>query len=1229
MIDFCHLHIHNEYSLLDGLGTAEQYAIRTKELGQKYIALTNHGNVDGVIKFQRACDDGGIVPIIGCELYIVPNMSVKVKGEKRYHITVLVENDSGWKNLLKMITVSHLDGFYRKPRVDYKLFIEYCKGLVVLTGCSSSFLFEKKGIQFYLDLLRILPDSVYLELMPNKLKSQIDANEICISLNKEYGTPFVATNDCHYVLQKDVKAQEVLLAIQRKAKWKDPDRWKFDLDSLYLMSSVEMIRAFRSQEVLDRNQYENAIKNTISVAEKCSSFRIKKQEVSLPVIKDYSGKDSDILKKVVGESFDRIIKGKVKNEKIYEDRLVEELGLIIDLGFSRYFLIVYELMDWCKKNNILTGIGRGSVGGSLVAYLLGITAVDPIKYDLLFARFISPARIDLPDIDMDFEDRKRNLVKKHFQDLYGEYCVAGCATFLALHGRGAVRDVARVFDVPLVNVNKACKSIVVRSGGDFRADFTIEDAFNTFEDGIDFKKKYPEVTDIAIRLEGQIRGGGQHAAAVVVSSDDLRDGQRASLQKGKNELIVNWDKHDLEYVGLMKLDILGLNALTILSELKEIVSEKYDKKAEFCEIDLCDEKVLSEFSKGHCIGIFQFNSLGLRRLCRELIIDNFEMLVHANALHRPGTIRSGMMTSFIHRKHGREKWEHKHKAIEKITKDTYGVILYQEQVMNFMYELGGLQWKTADVIRKVISKSQGVEQFMKFGEMFAEGCVKKGTLGFEDAKSLWQELSSFGSYGFNKAHAVEYSLIAFWMMYFKVYHPLDFICVSLTYGNENKIEEMVEDIYRLGLKLRLPKLGISDAQKWIEKDGIIYVPFIAIKGFGEKSAKKVLSIKKETDGFFDIMKSFGRSVGGALENIQADMDIDIEQDKIKDLQKYFAFNIDRDRSHRFKKMIELISLAVKFEKVNTIDFSTVDMNFTYYFGEMTEVKYGYRDKMDTLAKKIGASGTVDSLGGVYGNFADDTDFVMLVFEPKFYDEKKMQIEHCAEEFLLVKSYRPNKTSSIFCNYAWFEEDLKTCALEGLDLNIFEEKLFRNISVVKCSECELRSECRSPVLPSCGRINAFIVGEAPGVDEDLSGKPFVGKASDILWSGLKKYNFCRDIFHVTNVVKCFPSKTKTPTGRQISHCSKFLDSEIERLEPPLIFAMGNTSLKYFTSEDSGIMAKNATTEWNEKFGAWICYCIHPASVLYHKENQELFDLGVKNFIDKFKILGGDRWLKEEL
>jgi DNA polymerase-3 subunit alpha len=906
MNNFIHLHCHNEYSLLDGFGTSSNYAKKIIENNQLGMALTNHANVDGNIKFQNEFIKNNLIPIHGVEFYIVNNISEHPKGEKRSHLLALVKNEIGWTNILQMLTIANLDGQYYRPRISPEILLEHCEGLIISTACSSSFIKEKWGRKLLKDLYNKIGNDLYTEVMPFNMQDQIEVNELSIKYANALGLKTIATNDCHYINKDDAQAQEVLLAIQTKKRWNDSDRWKFQVDGLYAKNYDEMFLAFKKQKQFNNKQIEEYLDNTLEVFEKCKDFRIPERKVALPKtpeLKEYNGTAEELLWEKCLVGFEKI----TENKSVYKKRLNDEMKLIVSQGFCEYFLIVEEVIRWCKENNIMTGPGRGSAGGSLVCYLLDITKIDPIRFDLLFSRFISPDRIDLPDIDNDFQDNKRQLVIEHFKEIYGENHVACVSTFMSMKGKGALRDVSRVFDIPLNEVNEASKNIDEGEDEDSESESIIGQLNNT-SDGKLFIKKYPTVYKMASKLENQIRGKGMHAAAVVISKDNLRNGDKVYLQKtpnkNKNDIVVNWDKYDIEYEGLMKLDILGINALTVLNEARELIKINTGEDIVYEDIDLNDPKIFKEFSKGNNDGVFQFGTYGLKKLCKEMGIETFMHLSDANALCRPGTAHSGLTDLYIQRKHG-QKIPKQDSIIEKITKNTFGIILYQEQLMQIVNEVAGLDWKIADKVRKVVAKSKGSEEFLKFKKTFASGCVKNNTLSKIEAEKLWDELAAFGSYSFNKSHSVAYSVISYWDMFIKLYYPTEFICASLTCGSKTGKQSLIEDALKKDIDIRPPKIGKSDSHKWIVKNDVMYCPFIEVKGFGDGSAKEAMNKKNKVStnqGFFDLGENIGNGKKTKVEQILSDIDaykdvtITSSQDnKIKD---YFDFRfklVERSR----------------------------------------------------------------------------------------------------------------------------------------------------------------------------------------------------------------------------------------------------------------------------------------------------------------------------------------------
>lgn len=1211
-MNFTHLHVHSMNSLLDGLGSTDQYVQAAKKLGMTHLAITDHGNIDCAVQFQKSCEKHGINPIFGAELYIVEDRNRKEKGETRAHITLLVKNITGWVNLLKMISISNLEGFYYRPRIDVETLLWHCDGLVIMTACTASLLNFDWGKQVILDLVKFKKEDIYVEIMPHIFKEQKEFNERAIQFAQENGFKIVATNDCHYIDKNDEKSQEVLLAVQSRTTWENPNRWKFKGSGYYLRSRGEMSKAFKAQGTVESEIVIEALQNTGEVAEKCGSFRIEKKEPLLPKVPKVEGDDDEYLKKICASAFHHKIEKTGKHVKRYQKRLNEELGLIIKSKFSRYFLIVWELVNWCKQNDIMVGPGRGSSGGSLVCYLLGITQVDPIEYNLVFARFISPERNDLPDIDLDFEDVKRPLIRKHLEETYGKDNVAGISTFSVLKGRSALRDVGRVFAIPLKEVDRAAKSIPQKLKGEEGAETTIKDAFETFEDGIAFKKKYPEVAKIAINIEGTIRQKGQHAAAVIISDEKLTEGTRSAFCLGKDkEPIINWDKEDIEYVGLMKLDVLGLNMLSIFHKAQRLIKLNHGEDIYFVKIPMDDRKCFEEFSKGNNIGCFQVGSPGLRKFCQQLGIDNFMMLVHATSLFRPGTLRSGMAETFIKRKNGEEEVPEMNKIVAEITSDTFGVIIYQEQVMRLVYELSGLGWSFADKIRKVIAKSQGEEKFRAFEDQFVAGCLTQKTISEDEAVKLWNDLSTMGSYSFNLSHAVCYSFITYWDMWLKIHYPVEFICASLQYGADLKKDELIEEAFRLGLDVRPPKVGISKSHDWVIEDKILYMPFIEIKGVGEKTAAGFARINKKGN-FYESDKKEKKPQSRflkVLDEINAYEDVRPTKEEAGRISEYLSISLVNDTMYKYKKLIKLISSTIEIHPVKSVNNSEPERRNKWYLAEVSEIKLKLRNGSD------GSRGTAS------GTMKDEEDYCRIAFNDDLYERKKEFAEHCEGKFILARGEVPKRKGNLIINDAWFMDEIIAGELEGLDLNLARGGRFKNKELQACEDCPLRKECRQPVMPSSGRFNIMVIGEAPGRDEDKLGMGFVGKAGEILWETIDSFGFERKDFTVTNVVKCYPSETKTPTLAHVKACSKWLTEEIKNIQPFMVLALGNTGLKFFHGLESGITNRNGLTEWNEKFGCWISWALHPASVIYSPDNLTAFTTGIENFIKKVEILGG--------
>lgn len=912
---FAHLHLHTTYSQLDGYGTPDEYAKRAKKMGFKYLACTDHGNIDALIKFQNACNENDIKPILGCEAYIVNEWK---KEKKRGHITLWVKNKKGFRNLCNLLSIANIDGFYYKPRLNFNTLWKYRKGLVIGTACLQSFINLEGGREFFARLCDDMNGDIYAEVMPHNDNTQIKFNRKVIRFAKKYGAKIIATNDCHYIKKADSKVQEVMLAIQRKDTWNNPNRWRFNITGLHLRGADEMRRA------LDKIGFykEEYLSNTIEVAEKCSEFRIPKLDIKLPRVPGLEKvSEKEYIWSLCVNSFKSKFSEPITKYPVYRDRLKMEFDLITKKNFERYFLIVWELCEWCRKNGILVGPGRGSVGGSLIAYLLKITSVDPIKHGLIFDRFINNDRIDYPDIDLDFEDIKIHLVKEHLEDLYGEGNVAGVSSFNRLQAKAAIQDVARVFEIPQAEAINFTKMIDDSDGDGSAA--KIQMAIDEHESAAEFAHANEDVIKYAKKLVGQVRNYGQHAAALVISMRNIAKSGRCNLIERKGVRLINWEKDDTEYVGLMKLDALSIKLLSILSHALKLIKENHAKDIDLEKLNLDDKKVIRAIASGNNTGVFQLNTWAMTSLIKDMKVTEFSHIVDSLSLVRPGPMESGMTEEYIKRQRT-NKWRRMHDVYEEVTKDTYGLLVFQEQVMAVIHKVAGLPYSTADKIRKVIGKKRDVKEFEKYEETFKKGCRKTGYLSSEEANDFWDGLQKWARYGFNRAHSVEYAILGYWCAWLKYYFPTEFICASLTFGAKGKKPELIEEAYRLGLTVQLPKVGISHATEWKSNNGRLSIPFIEVKGIGpakaNEAARSPSPEKKKTKLKFVTMANNTNikhkgSLGELLDSFGA---YTLGENTIdNDIKKLFDFRIVDNPKIEYEKLYKLFD-TIRIDKLDDI-----------------------------------------------------------------------------------------------------------------------------------------------------------------------------------------------------------------------------------------------------------------------------------------------------------------------
>jgi len=946
--EYAHLHLHTEFSALDGFGSPKAYAKEAADLGFEYLAITDHGNVDGTIDFQKQCLENNIKPIIGCELYVVDDMKRKEKSDRRGHLTVLIEDEDGWRTLCRWLTRANVEGFYHRPRCDFQQILDSdLKGLVFMTACAASVITLPKGEEFVKALHKKSDGNVYMEIMPHDIPAQKKLHDII--LDKYSDLQFIATNDCHYVIEEDWEAQEVLLAIQSNSTWNDPKRWRFGFKGLHLRTADEMLIAFNKQGHWPRKIIHEGIENASIIAQRCSNFKIKKQEISLPELPYEVNKiDGQPIKEFTlleDLCYAGMTKFGLDDIPEYENRLDEELDLIFDKKFERYFLLVLDFIEYCRKQGWGIGPGRGSVGGSLIAYLMGITeAVDPIKYNLKFSRFLSENRVDWPDIDIDVEKRYRQQAVDYLYQTYGKERTCGISTDMRLKGKAIIRDIGRVFQLPSSDISSMAFAIYDKKEIDGS---TIKYALENTKEGQAFEDKYPHIIELAIKLEGQLRGFGRHAAGIVISGDDLTNGSRCVLTKRGENIAANWNMENAEYVGLMKLDVLGLATISVIKEAESLINERectnfyYHPESE-CYFysdkhpgDTCvefefkselipeeDKACFEIISKGKTAGLFQVSAKPLTELCIKMGIESFTHIRDVIALVRPGPFESGMTEQYINRKHG-ERYQSIHPIHDQITKKTYGVLLFQEQIMQVISMMAGMTESDADHVRKIIAKKRDPAQLEKYKNEFIEGCIKQKTFSEKQALQFWDDLAGWSRYGFGAAHATAYALIAYRTAYLKVHYPIEFFCAALTYGEYNEKTKdynkhkqcVIDEAIEYDLSIMPPKINISDPVKWIAKGTILYAPFVEINGIGETSAENCVNNKTclapKQRGFFNIDPRTKKKtkIEEILELIKAD-----EPETITDnLKNYLSFTCFK-KSENKKPVKEFSKKRNKWKK---------------------------------------------------------------------------------------------------------------------------------------------------------------------------------------------------------------------------------------------------------------------------------------------------------------------------
>jgi DNA polymerase-3 subunit alpha len=863
--DFIHLHVHSQYSLLDGAIRFEEAFDLAKKYRMNALALTDHGNMFGAVEFYQMAIKHGIKPIVGCEVYVSPGSRFEKKPvegvEGAYHLTLLVKNETGYFNLLKLVSLAHLEGFYYKPRVDKELLGKYNEGLIALSGCLKGEVAAhasrgemKRALQSAEDYRKIFRDRrFFVEIQNNGVENQLLLNGRLLEIAHQLSLPLVATNDCHYLHRKDAKAQEVLLCIQTGKTLQDSDRMKFSSDEFYFKSPQEMADLFP-------NTLE-AIAHTVEIAEQCN-LEIRFGEKHIPRIVVPAGETAEsYLERLAREGLERRL-SRYQGEKDFRDRsarykarLEEELKIIKAMGYPGYFLIVHDFIHYAKSHEVPVGPGRGSAAGSLVAYALNITDLDPIEYGLIFERFLNPGRkSSMPDVDVDFCMEGRDEVIQYVSEKYGKENVAQIITFGKMQAKAVVRDVGRVLGIPYAEVDRIAKLIPNK------IDITLDQALQQeagLREAIAKDTRIAALFEIAKSLEGLARHASTHAAGVVIANKPLME--YLPLQRGQNgEVMTQYAMKQVEAIGLVKFDFLGLKTLTVLDQTIRLVEKNRGLRVELSEIPLDDSEVYALLGAGSNLGIFQLESSGMRDLLTKLKPQSFKDIIALVALYRPGPLDSGMVGEFIKRKHGQESIRYDLPALEEILKDTYGVIVYQEQVMRIASALANFTLEDADNLRRAMSKKDTFEMERQ-KEKFLEG-TKKTKIPTKKAEKIFEQMETFGRYGFNKSHSAAYALLAYQTAYLKTHYPIEFMAALLTSEAQNadKIVKYISECREMKIEILPPDLNES-FKHFAVMGSQIRFGLTAVKNVGDAAIDIILS-EREGNGKFKSLYEFCRRV---------------------------------------------------------------------------------------------------------------------------------------------------------------------------------------------------------------------------------------------------------------------------------------------------------------------------------------------------------------------------------
>ncbi|MDA3840529.1 MAG: DNA polymerase III subunit alpha [Patescibacteria group bacterium] len=958
-MSFVHIHTHSHYSLLDGLTKIDALVKTAKESGAPAVALTDHGTMYGTIEFYKECKKQGIKPIIGVETYFAPNSRhdkvTRTDERSSYHLILLARNNVGYKNLIKLVSIAHLEGFYYKPRIDWEVLSKYSEGLMASTAClggeipklilSGKIDRARERILEFNELLG--QDNFYLEIMPHfNYEGQREVNEQMVKFSRELGIPVIATNDIHYLNKDDAAAQDILLCMQNKKKITDTDRMSMGDGDFSYKTETQMREAFPD--------VPEAIENTVKLAERCN-VEIELGEYHLPNFDVPEGYDNkSYLEHMCKEGFVKrygILYEEADAEK--KERVDYELSVINGMGWPAYFLIVADFVTWARNQNIVVGPGRGSAAGSLVCYLLGITNLDPIHYNLIFERFLNPDRVSMPDIDLDFADIRREEVIRYVENKYGKDHVAQIITFGTMAARAAIRDVGRVLDYPYEYCDRISKMIPMFTNLTTAIEKVpeVRDIYNN-EEGA------KKILDYALKLEGVSRHSSTHACGVLITGEPLTEHTPIQYASSSDQTIVSqYSLHPVEDLGLLKMDFLGLKNLTIIESAIKIIKNTRGTIIDIDNIPLDDPTTFKLFQKGETTGVFQFESSGMKRYLKELKPTEFEDIIAMVALYRPGPME--WIPDYINGKHGKKKLEYLHPKLEPILKVTYGVAIYQEQVMQMARDLAGFTMAQADVLRKAVGKKI-IKLLDEQKEKFIDGCVKNG-ISSDLAKTIFSFIEPFAGYGFNRSHAACYAMIGYQTAYLKAHWPTEFMAALLTADQQNtdRVAIEIDECRNMGIDVKQPDINQSydsftvvtsgtetnEIVKVDEKVNVIRFGLNAIKNVGAHIVDVIIKERKENGPYKDISDFLGRVV-----------DKDLNKKSLESLTKSGALDLFNNRAELVSNMENLL----RFHKEVSEEMSTKQ---TSLFGDMpTMVNKVRLDPFEELDRQLKLSWEKELLG---------------------------------------------------------------------------------------------------------------------------------------------------------------------------------------------------------------------------------------------------------------------------